>query len=285
MLLIALLLAVLPAAVSPADPEPLILAIHPYLPCGELMERFTPLAEYLSGKLDRPIKVRIGTDYREHAINIGDGAVDIAYVGPAVYVTVVERYGAHPLLAMIETGGTPDFTGRIVVRDDSPVTQVSELRGKEIAFVDPNSTMGYLVPMYILTRDLDKEDVLRSSRFLGSHINVALGVLAGDFDAGAVKEEVFFLYQDRGFRELASTPKIPEHIFIARKNLPPEIVSGLRKALLDLSGSEPGRRIMNNIKKDMTGMVPAKDSDFDVLRVILRSLEEAGNSDETEKSR
>ena len=271
--LIVILLAVLPATVSSDHGDSLILAVHPYLPYDELIERFTPLADYLGREIGHPVHVRIGTDYREHAINIGNGTVDLAYVGPAVYVAVVERYGEHPLLAVIETGGTPDFAGRIIVRDDSPLTEIAELRGKEIAFVDPNSTMGYLVPMHILTRDIDKDDILRHSRFLGTHINVALGVLTGDFEAGAVKEEVFFLYRDRGLRELASTPKIPEHLFIARKDLPPEIISGLRKVMFGLSGSETGRSIMNSIKKDMTGMVPAKDGDYDVLREILRSLE------------
>lgn len=271
--LIALSLAVLPTTVSSDHWDSLILAVHPYLPYDELMKRFTPLADYLAREIGRKVEVRIGTDYREHAINIGDGTVDIAYVGPAVYVSVVERYGEHPLLAMIETNGTPDFAGMIIVREDSPVTEIAGLRGKELAFVDPNSTMGFLVPMHILTRDLDKEEVLRNSRFLGSHINVALGVLTGDFEAGAVKEEVFFHYRARGLRELASTPKIPEHLFIARKDLPPEIISELRKTMYGLSESEPGRRIMNMIKKDMTGMVPANDGDFDVLRVILRSLE------------
>ena len=271
--LIALSLTVLPATVRPDHEGTLILAVHPYLPHGELIERFKPLAEYLSGEIGREVEVRIGTDYREHAINIGDGTVDIAYLGPALYVTVIERYGKHPLLATIETDGTPDFAGMIIVRDDSPVTEISGLRGKEIAFVDPNSTMGYLVPLHILIQDLDRDDILRHSRFLGSHINVALGVLTGDFEAGAVKEEVFFQYRERGLRELATTPKIPEHLFIARKDLPPEIISELRRAFSTLSDGDSGRQVMNRIKKDMTGMVPAEDSDFDTLREILRSLE------------
>ena len=280
--LIALFLAVLPAAVSPADPEPLILAVHPYLPYEELMERFTPLAEYLAGEIGLPVVVGIGTDYREHIVNIGNGIVDIAYLGPAVYVTLVDRFGTHPLLAVIETNGTPDFTGMIVVRFDSPISELSELRGKEIAFVDENSTMGYVVPLYMLLQVMSREDILRNSKILHSHVNVALGVLTGDFSAGAVKEEVFYLFQDRGLVELESSPKIPEHLFIARKSLSTETIEAIRNALFKLKESESGRLIMSNIKKDMTGMLPTEDSDYDGLREILRFLEETGNSNDND---
>ena len=280
--LIALLLTVLPASVSPADPEPLILAVHPYLSNNELMDRFTPLAEYLAGELGLPVVVKIGTDYREHIVNIGNGIVDIAYIGPAVYVAVVDRFGTHPLLAVIETNGTPDFAGMIAVRFDSPISKLSELRGKEIAFVDPYSTMGYVVPLYMLLQVMNREDVLANSKFLNSHVNVALGVLTGDFSAGAVKEEVFYLLRDRGLVELESSPKIPEHLFIARKNLSPETIEAIRNALFELKKSESGRLIMNNIKKDMTGMLPIEDSDYDGLREILRFLEENRNSNDSD---
>lgn len=280
--LIALLLTVLPASVSPADPERLILAVHPYLPNNELIDRFTPLAEYLTGELGLPVVVKIGSDYREHIVNIGNGIVDIAYIGPSVYVTVVDRFGTHPLLAVIETNGTPDFAGIIAVRFDSPISKLSELRGKEIAFVDPYSTMGYVVPLYMLLQVMNREDVLRSSKFLGSHVNVALGVLTGDFSAGAVKEEVFYLFRDRGLVELESSPKIPEHLFIARKNLSPETIEATRNALFELKKSESGRLIMSNIKEDMTGMLPIEDSDYDGLREILRFLEETGNSNDSD---
>jgi phosphonate transport system substrate-binding protein len=280
--LIALLLTVLPAAASPSDPEPLILAVHPYLPYNELMERFTPLAEYLAGELGLPVVVKIGTDYREHIVNIGNGIVDIAYLGPAVYVEVVERFGTHPLLAVIETNGTPAFKGIIAVRFDNPISELSELRGKEIAFVDPNSTMGYVVPLYMFLQVMSREDVLRNSKFLNSHVNVALGVLTGDFSAGAVKEEVFYLFRDRGLVELESSPKIPEHLFIARKNLSQETIEAIRNALFELKESESGRLIMNNIKKDMTGMLPIEDSAYNGLREIFKFLEETGNSNDSD---
>ena len=73
---------------------PLVLAVHPYLPAEELTSRFTPLAEALARAVGRPVTVRVGRSYAEHVEAIGSDGVDLAYLGPATYVTMVSRYGA-----------------------------------------------------------------------------------------------------------------------------------------------------------------------------------------------
>jgi phosphonate transport system substrate-binding protein len=119
-------------------------------------------------------------------------------------------------------------------------------------------------------------DKLASHAFLTSHHNVALGVLIGDYDAGAVKEEVFYKYEKRGLRTIAKTPFISEHLFITRSTLPPEAVNALRKALYDLKDDEEGMVIMSKIKSSMTAMVPVSDTDYDNLRIIIQTLEKLG---------
>jgi phosphonate transport system substrate-binding protein len=113
---------------------------------------------------------------------------------------------------------------------------------------------------------------LAEYRFLGSHANVALGVLAGDFDAGAVKEAVYNRYAPRGLKPLAESPPISEHLLVASRKLPLDIVSALCGALLRLPKDSRGREILTAIKPGVTGLVPVSDSDYDDLRVILRSV-------------
>jgi phosphonate transport system substrate-binding protein len=112
--------------------------------------------------------------------------------------------------------------------------------------------------------------------FLKNHENVALGVLVGDFDAGAVKEAVFYKYRDRGLKKLSKTPSISEHVFVARKTLSPKIINKLNTALQGLRNTEGGHEIMSSIKPDLSGMAKAKDSDYNNLRTILRQLEKMG---------
>ena len=50
--------------------EHLVLGIHPYLPATELIDRFTPLAEYLSKKMGQPVILEIAKDYQIHIDNV-----------------------------------------------------------------------------------------------------------------------------------------------------------------------------------------------------------------------
>jgi phosphonate transport system substrate-binding protein len=256
--------------------DALTLGIHPYLPATELAGRFTPLADYLARITGRPVEIRIAKDYQEHIDRVGRDEVDIAYMGPAPYVKLVDAYGEKPILARLEINGKPSFQGVIVTTRESPIQSLSELAGKRFAFGDPDSTMSHLVPRYMLAEAGVGVERLGGYEYLHSHVNVALGVLMGHFDAGAVKEEVFYEYEKRGLRALAWSPRISEHLFVTSKTLPPETVKTLREALFSLRDTEEGRAILSSIKEGVTAMVPASDGDYDTLRAILRALEEQG---------
>lgn len=256
--------------------EHLIFGIQPYLSNSELHKRFDPLAEYLSKKLAQPVQVRIGKNYQHHIDYIGRDSVDIAFIGPAPYIKLTEQYGRQSLLARLETHGGPYYVGKIIVRMDSPLTAMKELKGKRFAFGDPNSTLSYLVPSYMLWENGIKLGDLGGFSFLQSHDNVALGVLTGDYDAGSVKEEVFNKYAGQGLRAIATTPQIPEHVFIARAGLPDKTKVTLKQALFKLKETADGRKIVAGIKGPTTNITEAKDSDYDELRQIIRTLRDIG---------
>lgn len=269
-------LAVSGPARAQTAPEPLILAVHPYLPPQEITARFKPLADYLARQLDRPVSVRVGRDYEEHIAAIGKNRVDIAFMGPAQYVLLVDRHGPKPLLARMEVDRQPLLHGTIVVRQDSPLRRVADLKGKRFAYTDPDSTMGRLVPQYVLLKAGVPERALGRYQFLGAHKNVALAVLTGDFEAGAVKEEVFQEYAPRGLRALAKLPPVADHLFVVRADFPPKDIEALRQALWRLKDTPQGRTLMEGVHKGMTALVPAADKDYDTLRTILRAVSTAG---------
>ncbi len=260
--------------------ESLTLEIHPYLAATELIKRFTPLADYLSKKIGQPITVTIAGNYQEHIDQIGNDMVDIAYMGPASYVRMVDLYGKKTILACLEINERPTFHGVIIVSKDNPIRTLSDLAGKRFAFGDPASTMSHLVPRYMMRQAGVTIDKLVDHVFLKNHHNVALGVLLGNFDAGAVKEEVFDEYRQQGLKMLKRTPPISEHLFVVRKTLPPETVEALRNGLYVLKNDPEGLAIMTAVKENVTGMVPAIDSDYDNLRSILKTLKDIVNQTE-----
>jgi phosphonate transport system substrate-binding protein len=257
----------------------MILEVHPFKPPTQLVASFAPLTAYLSKQLGQPVAVRIAKDYQTHIDAIGKDAVDLAYLGPVAYVKLRETYGPKPLLARQVIGGSKDFHGKIFVRQDSRLRSLADLKGKRFAFTEPHSTMGHLVPRYQLWQAGVPVERLASYQFLGDHVNVALGVLAGDYDAGAVKEDVFYAYAGRGLRAIATTPPISDHLFVASRKLSDAQRRTLRAALWQLHQAPEGAQILESITPGVTALVPVQDSDYDTLRVVLKKLKEIGVDD------
>lgn len=248
---------------------PLVLAVHPYLAASEINKRFAPLARYLTTAVGREVIIRVPHDYDEHIQTVGRDDADIAFLGPASLIAVERNYGVRPLLGRLEVAGKAELYGHIVVRRDSPVNTVADLRGKRMAFGDPQSTMSYLVPKAVLqAAGISERDLLVAS-FVGNHDNVASAVLAGDFDAGAVKDETFDKYAPRGLRSLVQLPHVADHAFVASRRLSGDTVERLRTALHGLRGSEAGRTILKGIQPNLTAIVAAQSSDYDSLRRLL----------------
>lgn len=111
---LAVLLVSLGAGISDAaEGDRLVFSVHPYKSAIELEFMFAPHTGYLSSLVGKPVLLSISRDYDEHISRIAEGKADIAFMAPAVYVEMVERYGEMPLLARLETGRVPTYYGRI----------------------------------------------------------------------------------------------------------------------------------------------------------------------------
>ncbi len=254
----------------------LTLAVHPYLIAADLMARFQPLADYLGKAAGVTVTVEISDSYQTHLQKLGSAKADLGFIGPGAYVRLSKRYGPQHILARLSRSGRADYTGYIVTRRGGRIGSLQDLRGRTMAFGDPNSTMGYLVPRHLLVAaGLDLPD-LGAYTFVPSHEDIALGVLMGEFDAGAISDDVYEKYRDQGLRVLENTPRIAEHLFIAGPTVLDERVEKLRQALLRLHQSPEGAHILQAIKVGVTEMVPAHDGDYWKIRRMLNELRRRG---------
>jgi phosphonate transport system substrate-binding protein len=263
------------AAPARAAEQALVLAIHPYLPVREIHQRFDPLAHYLARAIGRPVTVRIGSNYEQHNQAVGKNQVDLALLGPVPYIHVTQRFGPKPLLARFEVGGQSQLHGVIAVRKDSKFKALAELGNASLAFGDADSTMSHIVPRYLLLEAGIARGAPPRHKFLGSHKNVALAVLSGDYDAGALKKDVFDEFEPRGLRALATTPGVPDHVLVARADLPAATLVMLRQALLNLKDQPGGQAVLNAIQSGLSAFGPVNDADFDALRSMVRKVDDA----------
>lgn len=261
-----------PARASATEPVPLTLGFMPYLNAEHLIEKYTPLADYLSEELSRPVRITVAQSYNEHIRLTGEDQLDISFLGGSPYVVIGDRYGLKPLLVRYVFSGEPTFRSVILVDANSGYQSLADLAGKRMAFGNLNSTLSTQVPLYMLMQAGVRLTDLASYEHLRNHENVILGVRFGDFDAGAVAEEVFMENNDGTIRALATSPDLSTHVFVTRTTLDPALRDAIATALLDLSDDPRGPAILGAISPTLTGFAPVSDEDYDLHREILRDV-------------
>lgn len=248
----------------------IIFGTHPLKGGVESWKQFEPFSTYLSRTLGESVTVRVAKDYEEQEKLVGEDQIDIAFMGPTLFVEMQSSYGKKHLLAKLEVKGSPHLYGIIFAHKNSKIQTLEDFKYKIFAFGSPLSTMSHLIPRYMLVQaDLEGQ---YSYRFLGNHINVALGVLMGDFDGGAVKEEVFEKFKHRGLKMIARSQPFSEHVFVATDRLSAERVADVKAALFAIPDNPDSKKIMEAINPEMSGILTAKNKDYDNLRAIIEHL-------------
>ncbi len=272
LLVAAMMWLLAPGPAGASEKAPLTLGFMPYLNAQDLLARYTPLADYLSKALDRPVQVTLARDYAEHLRRTGKDELDISFLGGSSYVVVGNAYGNKPLLVRYEFKGKPTFHAAVFVAAESNIETLEDLKGRRMAFGSVESTLSTQVPVSMLMEaGVDLSDLAAYSH-LRNHQNVLMGVAYGDFDAGAVAAEVFHEHQTPGVRLLAESPPLSTHVLVTRRDLDPETRAALREALLALKDHPEGPAILQAIAPSLTGFVPAEDHHYERHRRILEQV-------------
>lgn len=231
-----------------------------------MYRKFMPLVEATQEAMQRELKREVAIDFRifktyeEAREALVAGTIDFARFGPASYVLAKQANPDVALLAMETKNGKKTFQGHIVVREDSPIRSVAELRGKRFAFGDPTSTIGrYLAERELLAAGLHGADLAKFD-YLGRHDRVFRAVELGDFDAGAVKSGTFAkLNEKQQLRVLASFDNVTKP-WVARAALPDEVRSALAAGLIGMRDPQALAALK------ASSLVAASDEDYDVIR-------------------
>ncbi|MDH5445136.1 MAG: phosphate/phosphite/phosphonate ABC transporter substrate-binding protein [Gammaproteobacteria bacterium] len=241
--------------------------VHPFKKPNKIFHMFQPLVMDLEKRMGIPVKLIIGKSYADIINKHKRAEIDFGYFGPASFIKAQKATQITPL-ARIQMNGKGAFRGVILVNENSSIKNLSQLKGHNFAFGDPNSTLSHYVPHYMLLKAGIKLNMLGNYAFTGNHDNVALNIMYGNFDAGGLKPDVAKQYLKRGLRILAHSEWIPEHLFAANKHLEKGLRIKLRKALL-----KTDVRILQKIKPSISGIEVARSRDYDKLRKIIETVD------------
>ena len=239
-----------------------------------MVTTFRPILNELEHKLSillsEPvsIKMHVAKDYDQGIKDLVNGNVDFARMGPASYIISKKQNPEIELLVMENQKGKKTFYGVICVQKDSSIEQISQLKNHSFAFGNKNSTIGRYLSQLLLAEHGIYADQLSHFEYLERHDRVGTAVGAGFFDAGALKESTFNKLRDKGvkIKELVRFPNVTKP-WIASHTLNEEIRLALRQSLLEIDSPE----VLKKLKKD--GFLPAKDSDYNLIRESLEKNE------------
>lgn len=229
-------------------------------------KRLKPLAQYLEMRLNRPVAMKLSPNMGAAIKEVADKKVDLAYLTPVAYLKAHKRGGAR-LVAKTVTKGKASFQLMIVVKEDSPIKSVEDLKGKRFAFGDKRALLQRAA---VVGAGAKMED-FSEYQFIGHYDNIARAVMNGDFDAGILKDTMAFQWEGKGLRILKASPDLPPYNIAARGDIDDETLAELQKAFLELDPKNPDHlKVIKAVDKKYDGFAATSDAEYDVVRELIK---------------
>lgn len=234
--------------------QELILAVNEgvsYQEGGSVNDRYKPLIEILSKELKRPIKVQNVDKYTDFDKGLAEGKYDLAFIHPAHIGLRAVKSGAYSGLATAK--GFTDYRARVLVKKDSPLNSMQDLRGKKIGVPSTDS-----ITTVMFTAGLREVNVPQPEKqYTPTRYQDAVPFMIenGFVDAGVTgSSAIEKAWVAKGGRIITETKPIPIKQFIASKKLNEAERSKLQNIILNLSENDAGKTALSKI--GMTGFVP-----------------------------
>ena len=156
---------------------------------ADRLQRVDGYKKLIESTFDIPTKLLMASDYAGVIQAFAAGQVDLSYMSPASYAAAwIESKGnIVPLTTSQEKDGGISYVAVAYVRADSGITTLEQLKGKSMAWADPNSASGYLIPrseFRAMGIDPEPGKYFGRTGFGGGHEQAVVAVLNKQYDAG-----------------------------------------------------------------------------------------------------
>jgi phosphonate transport system substrate-binding protein len=202
--------------------------------------------------------------------------VDIGWVGPLDYVIAHQINGAEAVTKSVRNG-LPSYKAFIIVNVKSNINSIADLKGKKFAFGDSLSTSSNLYPRYLMKQNgIDPDNDVKGTS-IANQTQIAVTVCQGTVDAGAIYDDA---RTNKGAdtscpgimtktKILATSDPIPGDPQMIRTNLNSAQKKKLKDAMIAM-GTDPTIQPALKALYTIDSLVPAQDSDYDVIRAIIK---------------
>ncbi|MCK9337250.1 MAG: phosphate/phosphite/phosphonate ABC transporter substrate-binding protein [Arcobacteraceae bacterium] len=262
------------STISIIEKKTYIFGIHPLHNPKRLFEVYQPLVDYLNANLKGvTITLEASTNYNEYDKKLFSGHFDFSLPNP--YQTVQST--KHGYVIFGKMGDDHNFKGIILVRKDSNIKEISDLKGKSVSYPAPTALAATMMPQQFLhDNGIDINRDIKNL-YVGSQESSIMNVFLKESDAAATWPPpwiAFIKERPEVAQEVEikwETSYLPNNGLVARKDIDPVLISQVASLMFDLHKTKEGKEILKPM--ELSKFEKADDSTYDLVRLFLENFE------------
>lgn len=224
------------------------------------------LAEDLKAKLGMEVEEIQATDYNAIIEALRTGKADLAYMGPLAIALGNERAGVEPIAMKADFGDKSQAIYHSLLVTNSAnedINSITDIKGRTIAFVDPDSTSGNLIPTAEIINAFPDENLtsemlhtngefFEAASYSGKHQAGLQAVAMGDVDIAPISDQILASEIENGnvneedIKIIHTSGDIPAEGMVVRGDLDPELKQQLKDFLINYDNEEYFDKVIKN---------------------------------------
>lgn len=256
------------------DKKIYVFGVHPLHNPKRLFEVYQPLVDYINRHLSGvQLKLEASRNYAAYDEKLFGGYFHFALPNP--YQTVMAATKDYTIFGKM--GDDENFRGIILVRKDSGITEVAQLKGKTVSYPAPTALAATMMPQwYLQTHGLDiNRDITNS--YVGSQESSIMNVYLNKSAAASTWPPPWRAFIKRR-PEVAEavevrwqTPPLPNNGLVARNDVPKKLVEQVGRLLFTLHTHEAGQKMLK--KMELSRYEKADSATYEPVREFLQRFE------------
>jgi phosphonate transport system substrate-binding protein len=248
-------------------PRRLRFSIVSYSEPDKIFKKGGAIKQYFESSMSLEVKIVVLRDYSSLIDLLKVGQVEVVWAAPLIYKTVKDTINYNLLLKTME-GDSPFYEGAIVVRKDSGIKTIEDLKGKKMAFVDEASTSGFFLQNKIINdHGYSTLSFFSAFEFVGSHDRALKLLYDKRFDAASIGLLALNVagVDTAELEVLAKTPKIPNAPILVNNNLDPSTRAKIYDLLISPLNHPGGKEFINTLNEidKFSAFIKADTSEYE----------------------
>lgn len=247
------------------------------------------LAKDLGKVINMEVKETQASDYTAIIEALRTGKADMAYMGALAVAMGSERAGVTPIVMKAPNGDKAQAVYHSVFvtqKDNSEINSIKDFKGKTIAFVDPDSTSGNLVPTSEIMKafpdlHLTNEKIHTNGEFFeavsfsGKHQAGLQAVIKGDVDIVPISDQIMASEFKNGnadenaVKVVHSSAAIPAEAMVVSKTVNEDLKKTLTKFLVEYNNKDYFDKV---IKKADARFVECSMEDYQPIVELNKNI-------------